>query len=254
LLAGKRKKSDRVKVKQGMKVMARRIAIIEDETDLAQNYKAALERDRYVVDIYSDRKSALAAFDNALPDMAIIDIELGEDVKGGHALCLDLRARSKTLPILFLTARDTEMDEIIGLNLGANDYLSKTVSTQKILTRVGGLFKWYDALLQGEATFANVIEHSPLHMDIDRIAVTWRDQPVRLTYTEFRVLECLARHPGHVKNREQLMDAADKTIEEASVSTYIKRMRAAFREVDPDCDPFQSEYGIGYSWQGAGDT
>jgi two-component system OmpR family response regulator len=237
-----------------MKVMARRIAIIEDETDLAQNYKAALERDRYVVDIYSDRKSALAAFDNALPDMAIIDIELGEDVKGGHALCLDLRARSKTLPILFLTARDTEMDEIIGLNLGANDYLSKTVSTQKILTRVGGLFKWYDALLQGEATFANVIEHSPLHMDIDRIAVTWRDQPVRLTYTEFRVLECLARHPGHVKNREQLMDAADKTIEEASVSTYIKRMRAAFREVDPDCDPFQSEYGIGYSWQGAGDT
>jgi two-component system OmpR family response regulator len=237
-----------------MKVMARRIAIIEDETDLAQNYKAALERDRYVVDIYSDRKSALAAFDNALPDMAIIDIELGDDVKGGHALCLDLRARSKTLPILFLTARDTEMDEIIGLNLGANDYLSKTVSTQKILTRVSGLFKWCDAFLQGESTPVNVIEHPPLHMDIDRMEVTWRDQSVLLTFTEFRVLECLARHPGHVKNRQQLMDAADKTIEQESVSTYIRRMRAAFREVDPDCDPFQSEYGIGYSWKGSSDT
>ena len=238
--------------------MPRRIAIIEDEVILAQNYKAGLEREKYAVDIYHDRKSAQAAFDKSLPDMAIIDIELGDDVRGGYELCLDLRARSKILPILFLTARDTEMDEIIGLNLGANDFLSKgDVSIEQILTRVSGLFKYYDALLQVDAQPDNIIECPPLRMDIDCRAVTWHDQAVVLTPTEFRVLECLARRPGHVKTRDQLIIAAEKTeteMLEASVSSYIKRMRAAFRKVDPNCDPIKAEYGAGYSWQGEGDT
>ncbi len=231
--------------------MPRRIAIIEDEADLAQNYKAALERLHYAVDIYPDRPAAQRAFAQSLPDMAIIDIQLGDDIDGGRELCRELRVRSPILPILFLTALDSELDEIIGLNLGANDYLSKRLSLPIITTRVNSLFKMFDALMATDAPAPTEINKPPLRMNLDRMQVWWRERPVALTYTQFRMVECLAQWPGHVKSREQLMDAADKTIEPESVSSYIKHIRKAFRDVDPDCNPVRVHYGTGYSWQGA---
>ena len=230
--------------------MSRRIAIIEDQPELAENYRAALEREHFAVDVYRDRSSALAAFARGLPDLAIIDIELGDEPRGGHDVCRWLREQSKTLPILFLTARDGEMDELIGLELGANDYLTKNVSLPVLLTRVRNLFKWLDAMLTTADNGAEVIEQGPLSLDLDRLQARWKDTPVRLTHSEFLVLECLARHPGHVKTYQQLMDAADKTIAQESVGSYIKRIRAAFRAADPGCRPIRSEYGVGYSWQG----
>ena len=230
--------------------MPKRIAIIEDEVALAENYKAALEREKYAVDVYHDRQSAQTAFAQCLPDMAIIDIELGDDVKGGHALCQELREQSKILPIMFLTARDSELDEIIGLNLGANDYLAKSITVNQLLARVESMFKWYEAMSQPAATPKRELRDGPLMLDIDCMSVAWRGAHVDLTHSEFLVLACLAKHPGHVKTHQQLMDAADKTIERESVGSYIKRIRKAFQKADPGCNPIKTEYGVGYSWQG----
>jgi len=230
--------------------MPRRIAIIEDEASLAANYAAALEREHFAVDTYPDRATAVTAFAGCLPDMAIVDIQLGEEPYGGHDVCRWLREQSKTLPILFLTARDGESDELIGLELGANDYLTKTVSTAVLLTRVRSLFKWYDAMLALDERPADVITQGPLTLDRDRLQASWKGEPVRLTHSEFLVLASLAAHPGHVKTYQQLMDAADKTIAPESVGSYIKRIRQAFRAVDAGCKPIKSEYGVGYSWQG----
>lgn len=232
--------------------MPRRIAIIEDEASLAANYAAALEREHFVVDTYPDRASALAAFAGCLPDMAIVDIQLGADAYGGHDVCRWLRERSKTLPILFLTARDGETDELIGLELGANDYLGKSVSTPVLLTRVRSLFKWYDAMLALDERPADLVTQGALTLDRDRLQASWQGAPVRLTHSEFRVLAALAERPGHIKTYQQLMDAADKTIAPESVGSYIKRIRQAFRAVDADCKPIRSEYGVGYSWLGDG--
>lgn len=230
--------------------MPRRIAIVEDETSLAANYRAALEREHYAVDTYADRAAALAAFAGCLPDMAIVDIQLGDEPYGGHDVCRWLRERSKTLPILFLTARDGETDELIGLELGANDYLSKSVSTPVLLTRVRALFKWYDALLALDTRPADVVTQGALTLDRDRLQASWKGTPVKLTHSEFLVLEALARHPGHVKTYQQLMDAADKTIAPESVGSYIKRIRRAFAAVDSRCKPIGSEYGVGFRWDG----
>jgi two-component system OmpR family response regulator len=238
---------------KGRADVPRRIAIIEDQADLAQNYKDALEREGYAVDVYGDRPSAQKAFENTLPDMAIIDIELGEEREGGHELCRLLRQKSPILPIVFLTAKDQEVDVIVGLKLGANEYLSKLLSLPIITTRVHTLFKTYDALMAVDTSTSNVLERLPLRLDLDRRIAYWRDQAVRLTYSSFDIVEALARNPGHVKNAQQLMDAAGKTVEPESISSYIKRIRKAFREVDPESNPVRSEYGAGYVWKGDSD-
>ncbi len=233
--------------------MPKQIAIIEDEADLARNYIAALEREGYNVNWYPDRQSAQQAFAKVLPDMAIIDISLGDEARGGHKLCQWLRASSPVLPVVFLTAFDEEVDELTGLALGANEYLSKALSLKIITTRVASLFTMYDALMAMDERSDNVIEQPPLKLDIDCKRAYWRGEQVQLTYTLFLMLECLARHPGHVKNAQQLMDAAGKTIAPESVSSNIKRIRAAFRKVDSACDPVGTEYSVGYFWKGADD-
>jgi len=223
------------------------VAIVEDEVAIRDNYAAALRRQGYRVAGYSTRKEAMAAFEARLPDLVIIDVNLGTEVEGGFELCRALRARSATLPIIFLTARESELDAVSGLRLGADDYLTKRVSIEHLLARVAALFRRIEALQSGSEEAERIVRGS-LSLDRDRMTAHWKGRQVPLTLTEFWVVHALAAHPGHVKNREQLMRAANVVLDDSTVTSQIKRIRAKFTAIDPEFSAIQTVYGMGYRW------
>jgi two-component system OmpR family response regulator len=227
---------------------AKVVAVVEDEAAIRENYAAALRRQGYRVATYADRKSAVSAFAARLPDLVIIDINLGAEIEGGFDLCRDLRARSSTLPIIFLTARESDLDVVSGLRLGADDYLTKRVSLDHLLARVAALFRRIDALKTDEAD-GDRVEQGELVLDRDRMTAHWRGQPVPLTVTEFWVVYSLALHPGHVRDRDQLMAAANTVLDDSTVTSQIKRIRAKFAAVDPSFAAIETVYGMGYRWR-----
>jgi two-component system OmpR family response regulator len=224
------------------------VAVIEDELAIRDNYLAALRRQGYRVAGYANRKDALAAFDSRLPDLVIIDINLGNEVEGGFELCRELRARSAQLPIIFLTARESELDIVSGLRLGADDYLTKRTSLEHLLARVAALFRRLEAM-RSSATDVERLEQGSLTLDRDRMSAQWKGQTVPLTLTEFWVVHALAQHPGHVRNREQLMAAANVVLDDGTVTSQIKRIRAKFLAIDPAFAAIQTVYGMGYRWE-----
>ncbi len=223
------------------------VAIVEDEVAIRDNYAAALRRQGYRVAAYGSRKEAMTAFDARLPDLVIIDVNLGVEVEGGFELCRALRAKSAQLPIIFLTARESEFDAVSGLRLGADDYLTKRVSIEHLLARVAALFRRIEALQSGDADAERLVRGS-LSLDRDRMTAEWKDRQVPLTLTEFWVVHALAAHPGHVKNREQLMRAANVVLDDSTVTSQIKRIRAKFAAADPEFAAIQTVYGMGYRW------
>jgi two-component system OmpR family response regulator len=228
-------------------VMARKIAIVEDEAAIRANYAAAFEREGYSVDAYEARGEALQAFDVRLPDLVLIDINLKDDVEGGFELCRELRSRSGDLPIIFLTARDSEFDAVSGLRLGADDYLTKDISLPHLMARVAALFRRLDAMQQPQSgDFFNDTATTEIYTD--RMTIRWQDQPVGLTLTEFWLVHAMARYPGHVKNRQQLMDAAQAVLDDNTITSHIKRIRRKFTAIDPDFDAIETVYGMGYRW------
>jgi two-component system OmpR family response regulator len=228
--------------------MSRRIALIEDEPAIRQNYADALTRQGYAVSAYATKSTALQAFQQRLPDLAIIDISLGDDVEGGFDICRILRSKSATLPIIFLTARDSDFDVISGLRLGADDYLTKDVSIHQILARVAALFRRMEAL-QTEMTGASVNRVGELTIDANCMSVEWKDQKVILTLTEFWILNSLVRLPGHVKSREQLMQDANIFVDDGTVTSHVKRLRRKFETIDAGFDCIDTVYGMGYRWK-----
>lgn len=228
--------------------MPRHIAIIEDEAAIAANLKDTLVRQGFRVSIYADKSSANQAFEQELPELALIDIGLKDDIEGGFELCRELRARSPSLPIIFLTARDSELDVISGLRLGADDYLSKDTSQAQILARVIALLRRIDAL-RNPVLEEHVIERGQLLLNQERMTCLWLDQALDLTVTEFRIVHALARHPGHVKNRSQLMDAADVVLDDNTITSHIKRIRRKFAGIDPTFECIETAYGLGYRWR-----
>jgi two-component system OmpR family response regulator len=224
------------------------VAVVEDEAAIRDNYLAGLRRQGYRVAGYASRADALAAFENRLPDLVIIDVNLGTEVEGGFELCRQLRARSAQLPIIFLTARESELDAVSGLRLGADDYLTKRVSLEHLLARVAALFRRVEALRSSDAD-GERLEQGSLALDRDRMSAQWRGHAVPLTLTEFWVVYALAQHPGHVKSREQLMAAANTVLDDGTVTSQVKRIRAKFLAVDPNFDAIQTVYGMGYRWQ-----
>ncbi|TAA48515.1 proteobacterial dedicated sortase system response regulator [Corallincola spongiicola] len=230
--------------------MGRQIAIVEDEIAIAENYRDALERMGYQVKIYSDRLSALDAFRQRLPDLAIIDVGLGEEIEGGFDLCRDLRSLAPALPIVFLTARDSELDVISGLRLGADDYLTKDISLPHMLARIVALFRRIDALQKPTQPDAQLVR-GDLNIDSERMTVLWQTQMIDLTLTEFWITHALAKHPGHVRNRQQLMDAANVVLDNNTITSHIKRIRKKFQQIDPSFDAIETAYGMGYRWRTA---
>ena len=231
--------------------MKRQIALVEDEPAIRANYGDALMRRGYAVATYADRRSAMAAFQDRLPDLAIIDIGLGEDVDGGFELCRDLRASSPTLPIVILTARDSETDSVLGLRLGADDYVTKDLSLDHLFARIGALFRRSDAYAARAESQDQQLRRSELTMNLDRMTAHWKGQPVELTVTEYWMLHDLARRPGHVRSREQLMNAANTVLDDNTVTSHIKRIRRKFESLDGDFSAIHTAYGLGYRWDPA---
>ncbi|MES9898118.1 MAG: proteobacterial dedicated sortase system response regulator [Sedimenticola sp.] len=228
--------------------MSRQIAIVEDEAAIRENYSDALVRQGYEVRGFGDRLEALTSFRQHLPDLAILDISLGDDMEGGFEICRELRALSPTLPIIFLTARDSDLDTVSGLRLGADDYLTKDISLAHLTARIAALFRRMDALKQ-PVVQERILHCGPLLLDRDRLQVEWRGEPVELTVTEFWFVHALTNHPGHVRSRDQLMEAANILVDSTSISTHIKRTRRKFEVVDNEFDAIETVYGMGYRWK-----
>ncbi len=228
--------------------MSRQVAIVEDEPALRANTAEALARQGYAVQAYASRREALRGFDIRLPDLVIIDVGLGDEPEGGFDLCRELRARSATLPIIFLTARDADFDVISGLRLGADEYLSKDVSLPQLTARIHALFRRLEAL-RAPASRETVVELRGLKLELERMQVSWNGQPVPLTVTEFWMVHALVRHPGHVKSRDQLMREAQVVVDDATVTSHVKRMRKKFVAVDEAFDEIDTVHGAGYRWR-----
>jgi len=228
--------------------MARHIAIVEDDTEIRKNYTEALQREGYRVSAYQNRPEAQEAFSQKLPDMAILDIMLEDERDGGFTLCSFLRTRSDILPIIFLTALNSDMDRVSAMRLGATDYLFKDTTTLDFLpVRVSSLFRYLDAFSKPIAEESNLVR-GPLVLNEDRMEVTWENKPIRFTLTEFWILSALIIRPGNLKSHTQLMQAANTNVTDNAIAAKIRRIREKFKEIDPDFDCIKTEYGMGYRW------
>jgi two-component system OmpR family response regulator len=228
--------------------MSRSIAIVEDDASIRANYADALRKQGYQVAGYADRREAMRAFQARLPNLAIIDIGLADEIDGGFELCRTLRAMSATIPIIFLTARDSDIDTVSGLRMGADDYLTKDISLPHLSARIAALFRRLDAA-QAPAGAEEILERGKLVVDLSRMRVSWAQAPIDLTVTELWIVHALARHPGHVKHRDQLMRDARMVVDDTTVTSHIKRIRRKFTDVDPAFDCIETVYGMGYRWK-----
>ena len=225
----------------------KRIAIVEDEPAIRANYAEALRRHGYEVAAYANRADAMTAFRTRLPDLALVDIGLGEDIDGGFALTRELRALSATLPIIFLSARDSDFDIVAGLRLGADDYLTKDASLPHLAARIAALFRRSE-LSSATPSSEDVLKRGPLSVDVPRLTAHWNGVRVDLTLTEFWMVHSLARFPGHVKDRDALMRDASIVVDDSTITSHVKRIRRKFQAVDPAFDRIATVYGMGYRW------
>lgn len=228
--------------------MSRRIALVEDDEALRENYTAALKKQGYDVLGFADRLSAQQAFDLRLPDLAIVDIGLKEEIDGGFALCQQLRSQSKTLPNIFFTARDNDYDTICGLRMGADDYLTKDISLPHLLARIAALFRRTELLNQPQEQ-SDLLQCGELVMDSRRMTVSWQNHPLELTVTEFWMLHAIGKFAGHVKSRQQLMDESKMVVDDTTITSHIKRIRKKFLQLDPEFERIETVYGMGYRWK-----
>src|SRR3982750_2224910 len=230
-----------------VRAMARTVAIVEDDAAIRANYADILKKHGYQVSTYADRKSATAGFRTRLPDLALLDIGLADEPDGGFTLCRELRALSAALPIIFLTARDSDFDMVSGLRMGADDYLTKDAGLPQLLARISALFRRDDLLHEPPAS-EEVLERGALRLDMKRFLATWNASAVDLTLTEFWLVHSLARYPGHVKDRDSLMRDAHIVVDDSTITSHIKRIRRKFQSLDGAFAAIDSVYGAGYRW------
>lgn len=229
----------------------KQIVIVEDEPSILANYQAALQRQGYITTGYGELSQAKRHLTHSLPDLVIIDVGLGDEPDGGFELCQFLRNQSQTLPILFLTARDNEFDMVSGLRLGADDYLSKDISLPHLLARVAALFRRQDLSnnTKGNNIKENTIVQGELKILTDNLQLFWQENAIDLTVTEFWMIVSLARHKGHVKTRDQLMNDANVYVDESTITSHIKRIRKKFMVHDKEFNSIDTVHGMGYRWK-----
>jgi two-component system OmpR family response regulator len=228
--------------------VTRTIALVEDEADQRENCADALRGRGYRVDAYAGRADALTGLAVSRPDLTILDVILGDEINGGFDLCRELLARLPDHPVIFLTTRVDEISQVSGLTLGAWDYLSKPVSLRVLAEKVATLLRLADRR-GAPAPSDQVLHVGSLTLDESRMRVSWREQPLELTLTEFRILEALVRRPGCVASYEQLMESAQQgVVSRNTVNTHILHLRKKFKVVDAGFDRIGNEYAVGYRW------
>jgi len=227
------------------------IALVDDDRNILTSVSMMLEAEGFEVTTYSDGQQAFDAFNRASPDMAVLDIKMPR--MDGMELLQRLRQTSR-MPVILLTSRDDEIDEVLGLRMGADDYVKKPFSQRLLVERIRALLRRQDVAdgaVVAETEETKIIERGHLVMDPLRHAVTWKGQDVSLTVTEFLLLQALAKRPGFVKSRDQLMDVAydDQVyVDDRTIDSHIKRLRKKLRMVDPEFSAIETLYGIGYRY------
>ena len=229
--------------------MAKTIAIVEDDPDQRSNYVDAITKKGYDVVAYSSREEALAGFERELPDLAVLDIILGDEVDAGFELCRDLLAKSPSLPVIFLTERITEIDKISGLRLGAWDYLPKPISLNYLAERISSLLRINAARIEAGNNTSSAKIVGDMSIDQEALLVSRKEQPINLSGTEFRMLAKLVRVPGHAVSYDTLMNATMQSlVTNNTINTHMRNIRKKFEGIDPEFDGIKSEYGYGYRW------
>ena len=230
--------------------MAATIALVDDDRNILTSVSIALETEGYRVRSYADGVEALAALTRDPVDLIVLDIKMPR--MDGMELLTKLR-RASDVPAIFLTSKDDEIDEVLGLKMGADDYIRKPFSQRLLLERIRAVLRRSEFAVgqEREAAADKTTVQGDLVLDPVRHMCSWRDQTVNLTVTEFLILQSLATRPGHVKSRDQLMDAAYDDhvyIDDRTIDSHIKRLRRKFRAVDPDFSNIETLYGLGYRY------
>ena len=231
--------------------MPRTIALVDDDQNILTSVTFALEAEGYKVRTYKDGAAALDGLGHQPADLAVLDIKMPR--LDGMELLSRLRQKS-ILPVIFLTSKDDEIDEMLGLRMGADDYITKPFSQRLLIERIRAVLRRHDLLRSGAAEDkgADVITRGEMLLDSARHMCTWRGQQVDLTVTEFLLVKALAGHPGHVKNRDQLIDAAYGEhiyVEDRTVDSHVKRLRKKFKDIDPGFAQIETLYGVGYRFR-----
>ena len=230
--------------------MTATIALVDDDRNILTSVSIALQAEGFLTRVYSDGETALKAFADNPPDMAVLDIKMPR--MDGLEMLRRLREKSQ-IPVIFLTSKDDELDEALGLAMGADDYIAKPFSQRLLIARIRAILRRTDANIRvgdgSDQEAPAILERGKLMMDPARHRVTWGGEAVTLTVTEFMILETLAQRPGVVKSRNQLMDAAyqdDIYVDDRTIDSHIKRVRRKFRQVDDKFDAIETLYGAGY--------
>jgi two-component system response regulator ChvI len=237
--------------------MSQVIALVDDDRNILTSISIALQAEGFITRVYSDGDTALKAFAENMPDLGVFDIKMPR--MDGMELLRRVRETS-TMPVIFLTSKDDELDEALGLAMGADDYIAKPFSQRLLIARIRALLRRQE-LARGEASAKGDEVETPLlargrlTMDPARHKVIWDGKDVTLTVTEFMILEALAQRPGVVKSRNQLLDIAyqdDVYVDDRTIDSHIKRIRRKFRAVDPRFDAIETLYGVGYRFEDEG--
>ena len=229
--------------------MPHTIALVDDDQNILASLSAALEDEGYSVDTYVDGVEALDGIARRPVDLAILDIKMPR--MDGMELLGNLRKKNN-LPVIFLTSKDDEIDEVMGLRMGADDYIKKPFSQRLLLERIRAVLRRHEPG-EIEQDKKDVLRRGDLILDSSRHLCTWKDKEVNLTVTEFLLVEALARRPGYVKNRDQLIDAAYGEhiyVDDRTIDSHIKRLRRKFKNEDEEFAEIETLYGVGYRYRG----
>lgn len=230
--------------------MQQTIALVDDDKNILTSVSMALEAEGYRVRTYNDGEEALSGLNHQPVDLAILDIKMPR--MDGMELLTKLKSGSN-FPVIFLTSKDDEVDEVLGLRMGADDYIKKPFSQRLLIERIRTLLRRSELGEEKAVKKADtVLVRGPLVMDTDRHSCTWNNEDVQLTVTEFLLLKALASRPGHVKSRDQLMDAAygeSIYVDDRTIDSHIKRLRKKFKVVDDEFDMIETLYGVGYRFK-----
>ena len=226
------------------------IVLVDDDANILASVRIALEADGFRVRSYTDGHSALAALENQPADIGVFDIKMPR--MDGLELLRKLRQNS-AMPVVFLTSKDDEIDEVFGLKMGADDYITKPFSQRLLIERIRAVLRRSAARADTPAAPSkSTISQGHLHLDHERHDCLWKNRPVNLTVTEFLIIDALAQRPGVVKSRDSLMDAAydDQIyVDDRTIDSHIKRLRRKFRAVDASFDAIETLYGVGYRYK-----
>ena len=228
--------------------MPEKIALVDDDRNILTSVSMALEAEGYSVTTYCDGAEALEGLSRSPVDLAVLDVKMPR--MDGMDLLKRLRERDD-LPVIFLTSKDDEIDEMMGLRMGADDYITKPFSQHLLIERIKAVLR-RKAPDDSTDNPKNILHRGDLILDHSRHLCTWREKPVNLTVTEFLLIEALARRPGHVKNRDQLIDAAYGEhiyVDDRTIDSHIKRLRRKFKAVDSEFSEIETLYGVGYRYR-----